>query len=61
MQVDLQKEELVLLIQLVQGYALTKQEKTKQPTPFEGALLVKLGDAFNERTGHQRPSPARPR
>jgi hypothetical protein len=50
MRVDLTKEELVLLIQLVQDYGLKKQQETKQATPFEGALLVKLGDAFNERT-----------
>jgi hypothetical protein len=49
MKVDLNKEELVLLIQLVQHHGLTKQQETKQPTPFESALLVKLGDAFNER------------
>jgi len=49
MTVELQKDELVLLIQLVQHHGITKQQETKQPTPFEAALLVKLGDAFNER------------
>lgn len=49
MRVDLTKEELVLLIQLVQGVAHAKDLKG-EATPFEGALLVKLGDAFNERT-----------
>ena len=50
MKVDLNKDELVLLMQLVQDHGLTKQQETNQPTPFEAALLVKLGDAFNERT-----------
>jgi hypothetical protein len=49
MKVDLKKEELVLLIQLLQDHGLKKQQETKQATPFESALLVKLGDAFNER------------
>jgi hypothetical protein len=49
MKVELLKEEVVLLIQLVSNHAGTKQQETKEPTPFESALLVKLGDAFNER------------
>ena len=48
MPIDLNQEELVLLMKLLQAHGLKKQEETKQATPFEAALLVKLGDAYKK-------------
>jgi hypothetical protein len=50
MNIELAKDELVLLIQLLNRDAANKQQETQKPTPFEAALLVRLTDAFNERT-----------